>query len=140
MQFLSEGDWKSCLAAVLKFNVWSQWPAGYAEALAGMLSDKVKEAALEVFLYTRGPHYSTLSRAYLATLFELPDARVRSFVSTFVINKDFAGCWDDATGTLIIHDTVPTKVQGITADLVEKLSSVLDIVERNERYDPGCAF
>ncbi len=132
-QYLNEGDWKQCLAVLLSFNVWNLWPAGYSSALAVMLADKVKEAALEVFLYTRGPHYSSLSREYLASLFELSDARIRSFVSTFVVNKEFAGCWDDATGTLIIHDTVPTKVQGITADLVEKLGYVLDIVERNER-------
>jgi len=132
-QYLAEGDWKKCVAVLQGFGVWNLWPAGYAAALAPLLADKVKEAALEVFLYTRGPHHASLSQHYLSTLFELPDARVRSFVSTFVVNKDFSASWDDATGTLIIHDTVPTKVQGITADLVDKLAAVLDIVERNER-------
>merc|ERR1711862_173588 len=95
------GQWKKCRDLIMSLKSWLTL---YNKAsVLSMLEDKIKESALRTWLFTYSGVYSTISLAKLAEVFELPPAKVHSYVSKMIIASDLQASHDQPTQTIEIH-------------------------------------
>lgn len=126
------GNWKACKDYIIneKMNskVWDLFHQ--AEKVREMITQKIQEEALRTYLFTYSSYYDSLSVARLAEMFELDKAVVHSILCKMIINEELMASLDEPTQSVILHRTEPSRIQALSLQLADKVSS---LVEQNER-------
>ncbi|QDZ17597.1 subunit C of eukaryotic translation initiation factor 3 [Chloropicon primus] len=127
---LSQGDWAKCSEVISALTVWNLLPQK-VEVLE-MLTTKVKEQALKIYLTIYGPHYSSIAVEQLCKMFEVGENTVQSIVSRLIISEDIHGSWHQPTQTIVMRSSNnnTTKLQKLALRCV---SSAQVLVESNEK-------
>jgi len=129
---LSRGEWKTCEKLLLELGVWGLVPN--ADPIKTMLKRKIQEEGFRTYLFTYSRNYYSLSLDHLAEMFELPKNTVHSLVSKMMINEELHASWDQPTSSIVMHKVEPSRLQFLTLQLSEKVTS---FVENNEKIlDP----
>jgi len=63
-----------------------------------------------------------------------------SIISKMIINKELTASLDEPTQTVIMHRTEPTKLQTLTLQLSEKITTLMDQTERMIKGGEMSAF
>ncbi|KFM61367.1 Eukaryotic translation initiation factor 3 subunit C, partial [Stegodyphus mimosarum] len=126
------GNWKACKDYIIneKMNskVWDLFHQ--AEKVREMISQKIQEEALRTYLFTYSSYYDSLSVARLSEMFELDKGVVHSILCKMIINEELMASLDEPTQSVILHRTEPSRIQALSLQLADKVSS---LVEQNER-------
>ncbi|XP_055939619.1 eukaryotic translation initiation factor 3 subunit C-like [Argiope bruennichi] len=126
------GNWKACKDYIIneKMNakVWDLFHQ--AEKVREMISQKIQEEALRTYLFTYSSYYDSLSVARLSEMFELEQSVVHSILCKMIINEELMASLDEPTQSVILHRTEPSRIQALSLQLADKVSS---LVEQNER-------
>lgn len=139
---MRDGDWKLCCHHVLNIRVWSLFSR--QEAIKQMLTERIKEATLETFLYGFSYIYTSISLSLLAINFELPDNTVHRIVSRLIGTGKLQASLDESTRTIAIHTTRPNEIQLLSLKLSEKLELIAqssqDLAKFKQVSLPGQEF
>ena len=132
---LSQSDWSRASELLLGLEVWNLLSDAGSEKVKSMLSIKLKEEALRIYLFTQGVHYESISLQHLVELFQMNPSDVRRITSKMINLKEISGAWELApVETLVLYRINPTPTQLLSAQVSEKVSH---LVESNERLlDP----
>jgi len=126
---LQEGDWERCRDLVQSIKIWTLMPE--ANTVKEMLSSRIQEAALRTYLFTYGPHYSTLSLSMLSQTFSLSVKSVTAIVSRMIWNEELpATSLDQAAGVVVFHHVELSRLQQLAQTLSERVGT---LVEQNEK-------
>lgn len=130
---LQRGDWEAARDLVCAIKIWSLLPN--PEAIKAMLTDKLQIEGLRTYLFTYWNHYSTLSLATLADMFQLPVKDVAAIVAKMIAQEELSGSLDQKTNSVVFTQAVQqTKLQQLAVALSDK---VIQLAERNERLVAG---
>lgn len=130
---LQRGDWEGARDLVCAIKIWSLLPN--PEAIKAMLTDKLQIEGLRTYLFTYWSHYSTLSLATLADMFQLAQKDVAAIVAKMIAQEELSGSLDQKTGSVVFTQAVEqTKLQQLAVALSDK---VIQLAERNERLVAG---
>jgi len=128
-------DWSKATELLLNLEVWNLLPGNGAEKIKEMLSVKVKEEALRIYLFTQGTHYESITLKHICELFQADPVDARRTICKMICDKQINGAWDfSPEETLILYKVEPTTLQSLSSQLADKISQ---LVESNERLiDP----
>ena len=84
-----KGEWKKAYDALSSLTSWRLIPRH--EQVLEMLKAKLQEEGLRTYLFAYGAYYKSLSHSQLATMFDLPEKKVRA---SFAGPKPQALCSD----------------------------------------------
>lgn len=56
--------------------------------------------------------------------------QVHSIVSKMMIEEMLSGSWDQPTGTIVMHETQPSRLQDLAAQFAQKAGALVDLNER----------
>ncbi|GFQ96742.1 eukaryotic translation initiation factor 3 subunit C, partial [Trichonephila clavata] len=126
------GNWRNCKDFIIneKMNakVWDLFHQ--AEKVREMISQKIQEEALRTYLFTYSSYYDSLSVSRLAEMFELEQPVVHSILCKMIINEELMASLDEPSQSVMLHRTEPSRIQALSLQLADKVSS---LVEQNER-------
>jgi len=126
------GNWRACVDFIIneKMNnkVWNLFHR--PDTVREMLVKKIREESLRAYLFTYSHVYDSISLDVLSRLFDLDKATVHSIVSKMMTNEELMTSLDEPTQTLIMHRTEPSRIQGLSLQLADKINI---LVEQNER-------
>jgi len=125
---LAKGDWKNALNRLLSLKVWELTPN--VDSVKDMLKRKLQEEGLRTYLFSYSNYYTSLSLKGLSEMFELPESVVHAVVSKMMINDELHGSWDQPTGSIVMHNVEPSRLQYLALQFAEKAAT---FVESNER-------
>lgn len=128
---LIRGNWKKTCDLLFSLSVWKY--ISDSEHLITMITQKIKEEGLRTYLFTSSSNYDCLNSKHLASLFELDYSLVKTIISKMIINNELIASWDEESNCIIMHKGQPSRLQNLSLQYTEKLTS---LVENNERlYD-----
>lgn len=126
------GNWQSCVDFIVneKMNnkVWNLFHR--PEKVRDMLVRKIREESLRAYLFTYSHVYDSISLDVLSQMLDLDKATVHSIVSKMMTNEELMTSLDEPTQTLVMHRTEPSRIQGLSLQLADKINN---LVEQNER-------
>uniref|UniRef100_A0A1I8GZN5 Eukaryotic translation initiation factor 3 subunit C n=1 Tax=Macrostomum lignano TaxID=282301 RepID=A0A1I8GZN5_9PLAT len=129
---MRQGKWQETRAYIIndKMNakVWNLF--FQSENVKTMLESKIKEEAMRTYLFTFSSIYDTLSMSCLAEQFELELSQVHSVVSRMILHDEISASLDEPTRCIVMHKTEPTRLQQLSLQLTERLSSLVDMNEK----------
>ncbi|CAL1289334.1 unnamed protein product [Larinioides sclopetarius] len=136
------GNWKACKDYIIneKMNakVWDLFHQ--AEKVREMISQKIQEEALRTYLFTYSSYYDSLSVERLAEMFELEQNVVHSILCKMIISEELMASLDEPTQSVILHGTEPSRIQALSLQLADKVSSLVDQNERLLDLKQGSYF
>jgi len=126
------GNWKQCSEYIINDKMNSKvWNLFYqADRVREMLAQKIREESLRAYLFTYSNVYDSISIQILAEMFDLEKATVHSIISKMIINEELMASLDEPTQTAVMHRTEPSRIQGLSLQLADKINT---LVEQNER-------
>lgn len=126
------GNWQLCRQYIIndKMNakVWNLFHL--ADKVRNMLELKIREESLRAYLFTYSNVYDSISIEILAEMFKLEKSGVHSIISKMIINEELMASLDEPTQTVVMHRTEPSRIQGLSLQLADKINT---LVEQNER-------
>lgn len=126
------GNWKACVDFIVneKMNnkVWNLFHR--PDKVRDMLVRKIREESLRAYLFTYSHVYDSISLDVLSKMLDLDKATVHSIVSKMMTNEELMTSLDEPTQTLVMHRTEPSRMQGLSLQLADKINT---LVEQNER-------
>jgi translation initiation factor 3 subunit C len=126
------GNWKSCVEFIVneKMNnkVWNLFHR--PDKVREMLVRKIREESLRAYLFTYSHVYDSISLDVLSQMLDLDKATAHSIVSKMMTNEELMTSLDEPTQTLVMHRTEPSRMQGLSLQLADKINT---LVEQNER-------
>ena len=126
------GNWKACVEFIVneKMNnkVWNLFHR--PDKVRDMLVRKIREESLRAYLFTYSHVYDSISLDVLSKMLDLDKATVHSIVSKMMTNEELMTSLDEPTQTLVMHRTEPSRMQGLSLQLADKINT---LVEQNER-------
>lgn len=126
---LHHGDWEGCVA-LLEIALADGWPWSYAAELKRMIRQKVKIAALQTYLISCSPSYTSFELSRLANMFSLEEKIAHSVVSKMMIEEKLAASWDESSRLILVQERNEAPIR----DMAYELANVAQaIAERNER-------
>jgi len=125
---LAKGDWKSALNRLLTLKVWDLTPN--VDSVKDMLKRKLQEEGLRTYLFSYSNYYTSLSLKGMSEMFELQESVIHAVVSKMMINDELHGSWDQPTGSIVMHNVEPSRLQYLALQFAEKAAT---FVESNER-------
>ena len=128
---ISQGRWREAFEIISSLSSWRMIPDGQREPVLEMVNLKMREQGLRTFLFSFGGNYTTLSVASLAEMFELPPDVVHALVSKMMLVEYLSASWDQPSQCIVFHNRAPTSLQLLGLNLSEKVSSLLEMNERN---------
>lgn len=130
---LQKGDWEASRDLLTSIKIWSLLPN--PDKIKAMLTEKLQAEGLRTYLFTYWSHYSTLSLATLADMFQLPIKDVSAIVAKMIAQEELTAALDQKTGSVVFRQAVEqTKLQQLAVALSDK---VIQLAERNERLVAG---
>ena len=125
---LSEGNWSKASETIQCLTVWNLLPQ--KEEVLKMLTVKIKEEALKIYLTTYGPHYSSIAVEQLCSMFEVEEGTVSKIASRLIISEEIHGSWHQPTQTIVMRDAGTTSLQKLALRCVDKVSLLVDNNEK----------
>lgn len=126
------GNWKQCQEYVIneKMNnkVWNLFHQ--PNKVREMLKHKIKEESLRAYLFTYSHVYDSISLLTLSEMFELDGSTVHSIISKMIIKQELMGSLDEPTQALVMHRTEPSRIQGLSLQLMDKINHLVDFNEK----------
>lgn len=126
------GNWKQCRQYIIndKMNgkVWNLFHQ--PDKVREMLEQKIREESLRAYLFTYSHVYDSISMQILAQIFQLEKSTVHSIISKMIISEELMASLDEPTQSVVMHRTEPSRIQGLSLQLAEKINT---LVEQNER-------
>lgn len=125
---LASGEWERARDYILAINIWNLIPE--TQEIKDMLVHKIQEEGLRTYLFTYAAYYSTLSLSQLASMFDLPVARVTAIVAKLIWNEELAASLDQVSQSVVLHRVEPTRLQVLALQFAEKTANLVDQNER----------
>eukprot|EP00036_Acanthoecidae_sp_10tr_P008323 CAMPEP_0182919282 /NCGR_PEP_ID=MMETSP0105_2-20130417/2603_1 /TAXON_ID=81532 ORGANISM="Acanthoeca-like sp., Strain 10tr" /NCGR_SAMPLE_ID=MMETSP0105_2 /ASSEMBLY_ACC=CAM_ASM_000205 /LENGTH=1048 /DNA_ID=CAMNT_0025056443 /DNA_START=122 /DNA_END=3270 /DNA_ORIENTATION=- len=125
---LLKGDWRQANEYAMALRVWKLFPK--PDEVTTMLTQKIKESALRVYLYIYSGVYETISLVSLSEMFEMEQSRVHSIVSKMIFDKDLQATHDQPTQTIEIHEEQPSLLQTLALKFADKGRQYVESTER----------
>ncbi|KAI7857076.1 eukaryotic translation initiation factor 3 subunit 8 N-terminus-domain-containing protein [Circinella umbellata] len=125
---LASGEWERARDYILAIKIWNLMPE--TQAIKDMLVSKIQEEGLRTYLFTYASYYSTLGLAQLATMFDLPVARVSAIVSKLIWNEELSASLDQVSQSVVLHRVEPSRLQVLSLQFAEKAANLVDQNER----------
>lgn len=126
------GNWKQCQTYIIndKMNnkVWNLFHQ--PDKVREMLKQKIKEESLRAYLFTYSHVYDSISLLILSEMFELDGPTVHSIISKMIIKQELMGSLDEPTQALVMHRTEPSRIQGLSLQLMDKINHLVDFNEK----------
>jgi translation initiation factor 3 subunit C len=126
---LTTGQWERAYTFLTSLSVWTLIGAN-KDAVLGMLKTQVQQCGLKTYLLAYGNYYSSLSLAQLTQMFQLPEKKVHSVVSKMIMDEQLAGSWDQPTGTVVMHNAEPSRLQSLAMEFADRAATMVDLNER----------
>lgn len=135
---LMVGDLAKANNLILNMDVWNLIPANGGAKVKAMLSVRLKEEALRIYLFSSvSANYQSLCLSHVCSLFDLEQSVGRRIISRMIFHNEVAGAWDqspDGEAVLVLHKVETTPVQALALQVAEKINF---LTESNERLlDP----
>jgi len=126
------GNWRQCQEYIINDKMDSKvWNLFYqSDKVRDMLRQKIREESLRAYLFTYSNVYDSISIKLLAEMFDLETPIVHSIISKMIINEELMASLDEPTQTAVMHRTEPSRIQGLSLQLADKINT---LVEQNER-------
>jgi len=126
------GNWKKCQEFIIndKMNnkVWNLFHQ--PDKVREMLKQKIKEESLRAYIFTYSHIYDSISLLTLSEMFELEGSIVHSIISKMIIKQELMGSLDEPTQALVMHRTEPSRIQGLSLQLMDKINYLVDFNEK----------
>ena len=135
---LIAGDLPRASALILDMDVWNLIPNDGCQKVKTMLSLRLKEEALRVYLLaTVSTTHQSMCLSHACSLFDMDVSTGRRIISRMIFHNELAGAWDrspDGEDILVLHKVEVTPAQALALQVADKISM---LVESNERVlDP----
>ncbi|CAE7832223.1 eif-3.C [Symbiodinium microadriaticum] len=132
------GDLAKAVGFILGMDVWNLIPNDGCQKVKAMLSIRLKEEALRIYLLSAvSANYQSLCLSHVCSLFDMELPTGRRIISRMIFHSELAGAWDrshDGEDVLVLHKVEATSVQTLALQVAEKMTM---LVESNERMlDP----
>ncbi|KAI9345464.1 eukaryotic translation initiation factor 3 subunit 8 N-terminus-domain-containing protein [Zopfochytrium polystomum] len=98
---LSQGEWEQCRDLISSIKIWDLMQD--SATIKTLLESKIKESALDTYIFQYAPHYDSLGLAQLASMFSLTQSKVHAHISRMIINEEIHASLDEPTQTLLLH-------------------------------------
>lgn len=122
------GNWKQCRDLIINekvnLKVWNLFHQ--SESVRSMLEEKIREGSLRAYLFTYSNVYDSISMNVLANMFDLDKSTVHSIVSKMIINEELMASLDEPTQSIVMHRTEPSRLQGLSLQMAEKINYLVD--------------
>jgi translation initiation factor 3 subunit C len=114
------GDWRRCRDTVLALKTWDLL-LGDKATVTAMLSRRVQEEGLRVYMLAYGTLYDTVSLARLAAMFELSGNAVQAVLSRMIFTEELAASLDPVAGVVIVQRTDPSRLRALAMQYADKV-------------------
>ena len=115
---------------VSAITVWTTLAAEARSAVLSMLREKLQVLALQAFLIRHPAFYQTVDLELLVRMFCQPATRVRSEVNQLIIQGLLSAEWNEDASVLLFVNVLPSHLDTLTHQLLEKVSELADANER----------
>lgn len=115
---------------VSAITVWTTLAAEARSAVLSMLREKLQVLALQAFLIRHPASYQTVDLELLVHMFCQPATRVRSEVNQLIIQGLLSAEWNEDASMLLFVNVLPSHLDTLTHQLLEKVSELADANER----------
>lgn len=122
------GNWSACANFIvnkrMNAKVWDLFHE--PDSVRAMITRFIKENSLSTYLFTYSNVYSSISIPQLATMFDLSKEKVHSLISKMIISEELMASLDDPTETVVLHRSEPSRLQTLSMQLADKVTSLTD--------------
>lgn len=122
------GNWSACANFIvnkrMNAKVWDLFHE--PDSVRAMITRFIKENSLSTYLFTYSNVYSSISIPQLAQMFDLTKEKVHSLISKMIINEELMASLDDPTETVVLHRSEPSRLQTLSMQLADKVTSLTD--------------
>ena len=115
---------------IQSITAWSGFPTASREALLTMLREKFQVLALQAFLIRHVSAYQAVAMDLLMAMFDCSQSSVRSEVNILIVQGLLNAAWNEDASLLLFEDTLPSRVDVLSLQLLEKVE---ELSEANER-------
>ena len=115
---------------ITRITAWSSFPAVSREALLTMLREKLQVLALQAFVIRHASAYQAVAMDLLMAMFHRSQSSVRSEINILIVQGLLNAEWNEDASLLLFEDTLPSRVDTLSLQLVEKVE---ELSEANER-------
>ena len=115
---------------VSAISAWKTFSVEARSAVLVMLREKFQILALQAFLIRHPASYQTVDLDLLVRMFGLSTARVRSEVNQLIIQGLLSAEWNEDASILLFMTTLPSRLDTLAQQLLEKVSELADANER----------
>jgi translation initiation factor 3 subunit C len=133
---LVAGDWKKAIHNIVNLEVWNLIPNDGGDKVKSLLSLKMKEEALRIYLFKCAGNYESITLSHLCSFFEMDHAVARRIISKMIFRNELSAAWDQCLPeeTLVLNKVDASVLQQLAQQMAEKVSHLM---ENNERIlDP----
>ena len=122
-------DWKTAEQQVAALKAWRAFSAPARVAVLAMLHERLQRLALQAFLIRHAAGYGAVTVELLAAMFGLSASAIRSETNALVVKGLVNAMWNEDATVLVFEEGLPSRVETLALQLVEKLR---DLEEANE--------
>lgn len=122
-------DWKTAEQQVAALKAWRAFSAPARAAVLAMLHERLQRLALQAFLIRHAAVYGAVTVELLAAMFGLSASAIRSETNALVVKGLVNAMWNEDATVLVFEEGLPSRVETLALQLVEKLR---DLEEANE--------
>lgn len=122
-------------------SAWRAFPAETRASVLAMLRERLQRLALQAFLIRHAAVYGAVTVELLAAMFSLRASVIRSETNALVVKGLVNAMWNEDATVLVFEEGLPSRVETLALQLVEKLKDLEDANElvkeelRGERRD-----
>jgi translation initiation factor 3 subunit C len=131
---LRQGEWERCSELLMRLRMWSVLQPVVAAHVQRLIQIQVKETALETYLISYSPYFTSISASTLTQMFQLSHAQVFKVASTLILQEQLAGAWDQPLEVILMQQGPPSRLQRAALSYSEKVAALVD---QNERMLDG---
>ena len=127
---LLNGQWKKACELLLTLDAWNLLPGDGSDKIKILLSQKVKEEGVRLYLLTYGIHFESISLNHICEIFEMDILIARRIISQMIFNKEISAAWEHPADTLIIYKVDPSTIETLAQTVTERINNVMESNER----------
>ena len=133
-KYILNGEYNKAINIILNLDIWNLLPEEGRILTKNMLSQKIKEESIKVYILIYSVHYTSLKLEYIANIYNTDIYTIKCIISKMIYNKELSASIDSSNNTILLYNTDNTNLQVITSNLCDK---IVLLTESNERLiDP----